>query len=55
MGEWMPKEYPRLVLDTAQYAARLQADSRAGRCFICDLVDDENSEPGALIVAIQPE
>lgn len=42
-------ECPRLVLDTAQYAARLQADSSAGRCFICDLVDDERSEPGALI------
>ncbi|MEV5710646.1 HIT family protein [Actinoallomurus sp. NPDC052274] len=49
MDEWMPNEYPRLVLDTAQYAARLQADNRTGRCFICDLVEDENNEPGALI------
>ncbi|GLY76261.1 HIT family protein [Actinoallomurus iriomotensis] len=49
MDEWTSNEYPRLVLDTAQYAARLQADNSAGRCFICDLVDDENSEPGALI------
>ena len=49
MDERIPKEHPRLVLDTARYAARLRSDSRSGRCFICDLVEDEDSEPGAMI------
>ncbi|GAB3961154.1 hypothetical protein GCM10029978_012560 [Actinoallomurus acanthiterrae] len=49
MNEWAANEYSRVVLDTAQYAARLRADNRAGRCFICDLVDDEGAEPGALV------
>lgn len=34
-------DYPVAQLDMSQYAARLQEDNAAGRCFICEIVKEE--------------
>jgi diadenosine tetraphosphate (Ap4A) HIT family hydrolase len=45
---------PTATLDAGQYAARLQADNAAGRCFICELAD-ERTTPEHEIVAYRDE
>ena len=42
------------TIDGDAYAARLQADNAAGRCFICELAD-ERTAPGHEIVAYRDE
>jgi diadenosine tetraphosphate (Ap4A) HIT family hydrolase len=45
---------PAATPDAGQYAARLQADNAAGRCFICELAD-ERTTPGHETVAYRDE
>jgi diadenosine tetraphosphate (Ap4A) HIT family hydrolase len=45
---------PAATPDAGQYAARLQADNAAGRCFICELAD-ERTTPEHEIVAYRDE